>query len=170
MIEAFDSPFTASHDLPDFSVGEILNELQDEKMLSLWRQLADEPEKRILLFSADKLCLGMVTFGRQHRDIIDGDFLFAAAVTMPVGNQVVRNAIQPGRKWNAAVCVIVNVVHRSLKNASGEAFRVVRIPRPVVNVIEYTVNVLCVEFSKGISIPLRCECKYVFFVGLKFRH
>ena len=124
-------------------------------MLSFRRQLADEPEKRILLFGTDKRCLRMIAFGRQHRNVIDGNFLFAAAVTMPVSDQVVRNAVQPGRKWDAAVCVILNVVHRPLKDASGEIFRVVRVPRPVVHVVEYAVNVLRIKFTKSLTVTLR---------------
>ena len=154
MVEALDSPFTAPHDLPNFSVGEVLHKFQDKEMLSFRWQLADESEKRILLFGADKLSLRMVALGRQHRNVTDGDFLSAAAVTMPVGDQVVRYAIQPGREWDTAVCVIVNVVHRSLKDASGEVLRVVCVPRPVVHIIEYTVDVTRVEFAKSIAITL----------------
>jgi hypothetical protein len=96
MVEAFDSPFAASHYLPNFSVGEILNEFQDKQMLSFRWQLADESKKRFLLLGTDKLGLRMVAFGRQYRNVIDWDFLSATAVTMPVGNQVVRYAVQPG--------------------------------------------------------------------------
>ena len=98
----------------------------------------------------------MVASGWQHRYVVDGDFLFSAAVTVPVGDQVVRDAVQPGREWDAAVCVIVNVVHRPLKDASGEVFRVMRVPRPVIHIIEYTVNLALVEFAKSILVTLRC--------------
>ncbi len=65
-------------------------------MLSFRRQFADESEKRILLFGTDKLGFRVVAFGWQHRNVRNRDFLFATAVTMPVGDQVVRNAVQPG--------------------------------------------------------------------------
>jgi len=155
MIEALDGSFTTSHDLPNLSVREVLDKLQDKQMLAFWWQLADESEKRILLFSVDKLGFRMVTFGGQHRQVTDGDFLPAAAVAMPVGDQVVRNAIQPGREWDAAVRIIVNVVHRPLKDASGDVFRVMRVPRPVVHIIEDTVDVALVEFAKSAIISLR---------------
>ena len=158
MVEALDGPFTASHDLPNFSVGEVLNKFQDQQMLALRWQLADEFEKRILFFSVDKFGLRMVAFSGQYRQVTDGDFLPAAAVTMPVGNQVVRNAIQPGREWDTAVCVIVNVVHRPLKDASGDVFRVVRVPCPVVHIIEDAVDVALVEFAKRTIVALRGAC------------
>ena len=155
MIEALDGSFTAAHDLPNFSVGEVLDKLQDKQMLALRWQFADEFEKRILFFGVNKLDLRMVTFGGQYRQVTNGDFLPATAVAMPVGDQVVRNAIQPGREWDAAVCVIVNVVHRPLKDASGDVFRVVHVPRPVVHIIEDTVDVALVEFAKSAIISLR---------------
>ena len=155
MIEALNSSFTASHDLPNFSVREVLDKFQDQQMLSFRWQLADESEKRILFFGVDKFGLRMVAFGGQHRQVTDGDFLPATAVTMPVSNQVVRNAIQPGREWDAAVCVIVNVVHRPLKDASGDVFRVVRVPRPVINVVENAVDVALIELAKRTIVTLR---------------
>ena len=148
MIETFDSAFTASHDRADLGIRHVLDELQDEEILSFCRQTPDEPEKRILFLGADQIPFRVVPFRRKHGHIIDGDLLPPASVTMPVGNQVVRNAIQPGGKWNAAVRIVLNMVHRPLKDAGGEILRVVEVPRSVVNVVEDTVDVTLVEQTK----------------------
>jgi len=89
---------------------------------------------------------------------------------MPVGNQVVCNAIEPGREWNAAIGLVLNVVHRPLEDAGGEILRVVEVPRSVVNVVEDTVDVALVEQTKCITVALRSTSQYIFFVEFEFRH
>jgi hypothetical protein len=96
----------------------------------------------------------VISLRRQHRHIVDGDFLPPAAVTVPVGNQVVGNPIQPGRKWDAAVCIILNVIHRPLKDAGGEVLRIVEVPCSVINVIEDAFDVAFVEQTKCIAVTL----------------
>jgi hypothetical protein len=48
VIETFDSTFAASHDRTNLSIRHILNEFQDQKILSFGRQPSDEAEERIL--------------------------------------------------------------------------------------------------------------------------
>jgi len=73
---------------------------------------------------------------------------------MPVGNQVVRNAIQPGGKGDAAICIILNMIHRPLKDAGGEVLRVMEVPRSVVNVVEDAVDVALIEQTKCLAVTL----------------
>src|SRR4030067_106820 len=124
MIEAFYSSFTASHDLANLRIRHIFDKLQDEKILSLRRQASDETEKRFLFLRTNQIPFGMVSSGRQDRHIVQRDLLPAASVAMPIGNQIMCDPIQPGREREAAVCVVVNVIHRPLKNARSEILRI----------------------------------------------
>ena len=170
VIETFYGTFAASHDGADLGIRHVLDELQDEKVLSFRGQAPDEFEKRILLLGTDQVLLRVIALRRQHGHIVDGDFLPPAAVTMPVGNQVVRNAIQPGRKGNAAICIILNVIHRPLKDAGGEILRVVEVPRSVVNVVEDAVDVALVEQTKCIAVALGGTGQHIIFVEFDIRH
>ena len=154
MVEAFDGSFTASHDLPNFSVGEVLDKFQDEQLLSFRWQPADESEKRILLFSTDERGLRMVAFGRQHRDISDGDFLSAAAVTVPIGDQVVRDAVQPGRKRQSSVLVPVKVSEGAVERPGGQILGVVVVSCPVIDVAIDLVYVPFIERPKRFRVAL----------------
>jgi hypothetical protein len=74
---------------------------------------------------------------------------------MPVGNQVVCDAVQPGREWDTTVCIVVNVIHRPLKYAGSEILRIVEVPRPVVYIVEDAVYVTPVKLAKRIPVALR---------------
>jgi hypothetical protein len=65
------------------------------------------------------------------------------------------NPIEPGREWDAAVCVVVNVIHRPLKYAGSEILRVMEVPRPVVYIAEDAVYITSVELTKRIPVALR---------------
>src|SRR3990172_3262265 len=98
MVDALDRALAASHDLADLGVGKVLHELEDQQVLPFGRQAADQAQERLLLLGADEGCLRVVAFGGQDGQVVDGNFLPAAAVAVPVGNQVVSDAIQPGGK------------------------------------------------------------------------
>src|SRR5687768_2580958 len=107
MIETFYSSFTASHDLANLRIRHIFDKLQDEKILSLRWQASDEPKKRFLLLRTNQIPFRMISSRRQDGDIVEGNLLPAASVAMPVSNQLMCNAIQPGREGDAAICIVV---------------------------------------------------------------
>jgi len=170
MIEAFYSSFTASHDLANLRIRHIFDKLQDEKILSLRRQASDETEKRFLFLGTNEIPFGMVSSGRRDRHIVQRDLLPAASVAMPIGNQIMCDPIQPGRERDAAVCVVVNVVHRPLKNARSEILRIMEVPRSVVHIVEDAVYITSVELTKCITVTLRSADENIFFVEFDFRH
>jgi len=96
----------------------------------------------------------VVTFRGQDRQVIQRDFLLAAAVPVPVGNQVVRYTIQPRREWNAAIFIVVNVVHCPLEDAGCEILCIVQVACPVVDVVEDTVNVSLIELTERITVTI----------------
>jgi len=170
MIEAFYSSFTASHDLANLRIRHIFDKLQDEKILSLRRQASDETEKRFLFLGTNEIPFGMVSSGRRDRHIVQRDLLPAASVAMPIGNQIMCDPIQPGRERDAAVCVVVNVIHRPLKNARSEILRIMEVPRSVVHIVEDAVYITSVELTKCITVTLRSADENIFFVEFDFRH
>jgi len=170
MIEAFYSSFTASHDLADLRIRHIFDKLQDEKILSLWRKASDEAEKRFLFLRMNQIPLGMVSSGRQDWHIVQRDLLSAASVAMPISNQIMCDPIQPGRERDAAVCIVVNVIHRPLKNARSKILRIMEVPRSVVHIVEDAVYITSVELTKCIAVTLRGADENIFFVEFDFRH
>src|SRR4030095_8635542 len=102
----------------------------------------------------DKITFGMIAFRLQNRQVIQRNFLPATAVPMPVGNQIMGDAIQPRGKGNAAVCVGFDVIHRPLKDASSQILRIVEVTRPVVYIVEDSVYITLIEQTKSIAVTL----------------
>jgi hypothetical protein len=94
----------------------------------------------------------VISLGGQDGHIVDRNFLPPAAVSVPVGNQVMSNAIQPGGEWNTAIRIVLDVIHCPLKDASSEILRVMEVPRSVVNIVEDAVYVTFVEQTKRIAV------------------
>ncbi|MCK7519437.1 MAG: hypothetical protein MZV64_17745 [Ignavibacteriales bacterium] len=116
---------------------------------------ADQLEQRILLLRCGPGSLSGWSplagrIGRSSRR----NLLLAAAVAMPVGDQVVRNAVQPGRKRHAAIGVVDDVVHRPLENTRCQVFGIVHVARPVVHVVEDAIHITLIELTEGIAVAL----------------
>ena len=62
MIQTFDSAFTASHDRADLRIREVLDELQDEEILSFAGQAPDKAQERILFLRADQIPFRVIPF------------------------------------------------------------------------------------------------------------
>jgi len=78
----------------------------------------------------------------------------SAAIAVPVGHQVVRNAVQPRRKWNAAIYIAVNMVHRPLENTGCEVLCIVQVACPVVYVVEDPIHVALIEPTERLTVAL----------------
>jgi len=170
MIETFYSSFTASHDLANLRIRHIFDKLQDEKILSLGWQTPDEPEKRFLFLRTNQIPFRVVSSRRQDRDIVQRDLLPSASVAVPVGNQIMGNAVQPGREGDAAICIVVNVIHRSLKHAGSQILCIMEVSRSVVNIVEDAIYVTSVELTECIPVTLRSAGESIFFIEFEFQH
>ena len=87
----------------------------------------------------------MIASGGKNRHVADRNFLPAAPVPVPISDKVMRDAIQPGGEWDAAICIVLNVFHRPLKDAGGEILRVMEVPRSIVDIVEDALEVTLVE-------------------------
>jgi len=138
--------------------------------LSLRWQASDEPKKRFLLLRTNQIPFRMISSRRQDGDIVEGNLLPAASVAMPVSNQIMCNAIQPGREGDAAICIVVNVIHRSLKHAGSQILCIMEVSRSVVNIVEDAIYVTSVELTECIPVTLRSAGESIFFIEFEFQH
>jgi hypothetical protein len=93
----------------------------------------------------DQITLGVISLRWQDGDIVDRNFLPATAVPVPVGDKIMSDAIQPGRERDAAIRIILDVIHCPLKDAGSQILRIVEVPRSIVNVVEDAVYITFVE-------------------------
>src|SRR5512140_346396 len=141
MIETFYSPLTPAHGLADLGIGELLHELKDEQVLSLRRQETDDLQDGILVLALHESHLGRLALVVEGGGVIQGDLLVAAAVPVPVGDKVMRNPIEPGRKRYSPIRVMLDVVEGAVEDAGGQILRVVDVAGAVIDVVENTVDV-----------------------------
>jgi hypothetical protein len=73
---------------------------------------------------------------------------------MPVGNEVMGDSVKPGRKGNAAICIVLNVVHCPLKDAGSQILRVMEVPRSIVDIVEDAVEITLIEQTKCVTVAL----------------
>src|SRR5258708_15153758 len=154
MVKAFHGTFAASHDLTELGIREILIEFENEQRLSLGWKLANELEQRFLFLRTDKGCLWTIFLGLNDREIVERNFLPATAVAMPVRDEIMGNPIEPGREWDPAVCVVVYVIHRPLKNAGGQVLRIMEVPCTIIHIVEDAVDIPLIEQTEGLSVTL----------------
>src|SRR5687768_9034826 len=133
MVKAFHSSFTASHDLTNLRIRHVLHKFQDEEILSLRWQASNQVPLRV------------ISLGGKDRHIIDRDLLPAASVTVPVCNQVMSDAIQPGRKWDATVSVIFDVIHCPLKHTGSQVLCIMEVPCSIIYIVEDAVEIALIE-------------------------
>jgi len=169
VIQTFHRAFASTHDLSDLSIGKVLDEFEDEQGLSFGRQTSDEFEKRAFLLRTDEVSFRMVALGRQDGQFIQWDFLPAAPVTVPVGDQIVSDAVQPCGEWNASIPVILDVIHRPLKDAGSQVLRVVEVAGAVVHIIEDAVYVLLVELTEGVAVANGRASQNIIFTEFQIR-
>ena len=67
--------------------------------------------------------------------------LALAIVPVPVGQHVAGDSVEPCRKWNALVLIIVNVLNGPKKYPGGQIFRIVTVADPIVDVIINAIDV-----------------------------
>jgi hypothetical protein len=99
--------------------------------------------------------------------IIQRDLLVAAAVAMPVCDQVVGNAIQPGREGHASVGITLNMAHGAIENTGGQVLGVVHVACTIIYVVKYSFHVLLVQCAESLLVALRGARQEILIV--KFR-
>ena len=154
VIQTLDSPFRAPHNGPNFGVGKPLHELEYQELLPLRRQVADEIEERFALLGGKDAVFRVLPLPRKGVGILERDFAAPLHIAVPVGDQVVGNAVQPGRKRHTAVAVVADVPHSAHKDPLGEVFGIVKIAGAVIHVIEDAGDVLLVQATKGLCVAL----------------
>lgn len=169
MIQTLHGAFASAHDLSNLRIGKVFNELEDQQGLPFRRKAADELQQRALLLRADQIPFGVIAPSRQDRQFIQRNFLPAAPVTVPVGDQIVGNAIQPRRKWNSSIAIILDVIHRSLEHTGGQVFRVVEVASAIVHIVEDAVYVLLVELTERVPVTQGRACQNVIFAKIRIR-
>src|SRR6266498_2275273 len=102
----------------------------------------------------DQILFRVISLRWQDGHIVDRDFLPATSIPVPVGNQIMSNTIQPGRERDAAIRIILDVIHCPLKNAGSKILRVVEVPRSIVNVVEDAVYITFIKQTKRIAVTL----------------
>ncbi len=137
--------------------------------MPLGGQAPDEPQQHVLLLGTDQVPFGVVTLRRQDRHIIDRDLLPAAAVPVPVGDQVMGDPVQPGGEGNTSVGVVLMWFIARWKTGPS-ILRIMQVPRSIVNVVEDPVDVAFIEQAKSFLLALRCTVKNFFFVEINVRH
>ena len=70
----------------------------------------------------------------------------------------------------AAVCIVLNVVHRPLKHAGGEILRVMEVPRSVIHIVEDAIHVALVKHAKGFLVSLGGKREDLFVSEFRLRH
>jgi hypothetical protein len=89
---------------------------------------------------------------------------------MPVGYQVVGDAVEPGREGDAAVCIAVDMIHRPLEYTRGEILRVMEVPCSVIHIIKDTIHVTLIEHPKGVFIAMGGKHEDLFVSEFRLRH
>ena len=67
---------------------------------------------------------------------------------MPIGHQVVRDAVQPGGKGQSAILVTVQVAECPVKGPRRQVFGIVMVSRTIVNIAIDFLDVLFVQLAK----------------------
>src|SRR5258705_2349711 len=118
----------------------------------------------------DQVPFRMIALGLQAWQVIQWNFLSAAAIQVPVGNQVMSDAIEPSGKRNATISIGFDMIHCPLKDASREILRIVEVARSVVNIVEDAVYITLIQEAKSIPVTLRSEGQNIIFVELNLLH
>ena len=167
MIQAFYRAFAPAHDLAYLGIRHLLDEFQDEQVLAFRRQVADELQKGILVLAMHEGCFRRRPLVVKRGGIIEGDLLVAAAVAVPVGDQVVGDAVQPGREWYATVGIIFNMVQGAEKDAGGQIFGIMNITGTIVNVVKNPLDVTLVQRPERILVALRSQYQDLTIIQLQ---
>ena len=159
MIKRLDRSFAAAHDLPDVGVGHPFNEFQNDQLLALGGQSSNRCQQPIALLIRLGHRFGSLAAHADQRDFVQAHHLTAALIAVPVGDQVVRDAVQPGRERHALLTVAANVRHRPLKRSLSQILCFVMVARAVVNVVVNFADIALVQDSKSrrVRLGLRYE-------------
>jgi hypothetical protein len=153
MIERLDSPFATAHDLADLGIGHPFHKFEDQKLLAIARQTADGCQKLVTLFTlGGVLEWSILSLFCYQSQSIKGDDLPAAPVAVPVRHQVVRDAVQPGRKRRSPLHVAGDVVHSLVKDLGRQILCIMMVPGPIVDIVIDFVNVPFVQETEGLWI------------------
>jgi hypothetical protein len=55
------------------------------------------------------------------------------------------DAIQPGRKWDATVSVIFDVIHCPLKHTGSQVLCIMEVPCSIIYIVEDAVEIALIE-------------------------
>jgi len=108
-------------------------------------------------------------YGRQpgrnvdDRHVFNRNFAPTGLVAVVVGNQVMRDAVQPGGKRQTHKPVTAEVVQGFQKNPRGQVFRVVHAAHAEVDVVIDAFDVPLIQLSERVRV---CFCS---FDKLRFR-
>ena len=79
-------------------------------------------------------------------------FWMARAVAVPIGDEIVRDAVQPRREGRAARLVLVDVTEGAIKHARRQVFRFRHVPDAIKNVIVDAIHEAFVQFAERIRV------------------
>src|SRR5262245_47306672 len=85
--------------------------------------------------------IGSIGFFDECDRVVEPHIAAAAFIAMPIGNQIMRDAIEPGSKRRAAIVILVYVCQGAIENARGQVLGILFIADAVKNVTVDAVNV-----------------------------
>lgn len=166
MVKGFDGPFTTSHDVANFGVGEVFHKFEGEKFLAVSRQTAHGPEQMFFIFHHFGQELWAIVMDMPMGDVFEGDDFASAVVAVPVGDEVMGNAVEPGRERDPLVFIGRNVLHGPDEDFGGQVFGIVGIANTVVDIVVDAVYVDTIKFAKGVFVGACLFNKLVFVGGI----
>ncbi len=98
--------------------------------------------------------------------VLQGQHRATAAVAVPIGHQIVGDAVQPCGYREAAFLVLRNTAHSTEKDLGGEILGIVLVARSIINVVKDPLDVLLIEQSESFMISLNCPIEAYFFTGI----
>jgi hypothetical protein len=157
VVKALYRAFAPAHGQAYLCIRHLLDEFQDQQVLPLRRQVTDQLQKGLLVLAMHEGRFGRLPLVVKCGGVVEGDLLVAAAIAVPVGDQVVGNAVQPGRERHAAVGIILNMMQGTVKDAGGQVLGIMNVAGTIVNVVKNPLDVPLVQRPERILVALRSQ-------------
>src|SRR5690606_29205441 len=129
------------HQLADLRVTQSLPKLEVKQKLPLRLEPLDCPPERRVLFAALGHSLGGISAPPHQREIVQGNQAASALITMPVGNQIVSDPIQPGREWRPSLTIAGERRQRAKENPRRKIFSVVVVANTIIDIVVNTIYI-----------------------------
>ena len=129
MIERLDGAFTTTHDFADLGIREVFAELEHQELLAVCLQLSDRGAQCLFLgIRFGQALWAALAFAYRHQ-FVKQDHLAAGVITMPVGDEIMGDSVEPSRKGDALILIALHVAERAVKRAGGQVFGIVHVSR-----------------------------------------